>query len=183
MNRNSPLLAPEPSHVPNHTWQVAWLSLGNTRESLRRPFQVQRNTNFRTATRGKIRAPQIVSIWEVTPWLLLKGYASFPQAPSEEASLNNRDVRGILTLLPQMEWTPRCPDFKESWISLQWIECRLVFHLTKWKDVWIPCGDLIERRRSLPHLDWRPHIALTTREANGVQCFKSWRCLTLVENW
>ena len=56
---------------------------------------------------------------------------NFPQAPQEEASLSNRYVRGTLSLLPQVEWTPRCPDSKEGRISLQWLECRLFFHLIR----------------------------------------------------
>ena len=54
----------------------------------------------------------------------------FRQAPQEEASLRNRYVRGTLNLLPQVEWTPRCPDSNEGRISLQWLECRIIFHLT-----------------------------------------------------
>ena len=56
------------------------------------------------------------------PWLRLKRYANFPQAPQEEASLSNRYVRGTLSLMPQVEWTLRCPDSKEAQISLQWLE-------------------------------------------------------------
>ena len=51
------------------------------------------------------------------------------KGPQEEASLSNRYVRGTLSLQPQVEWTPRCPDLKEGQIALQWLECRLVFHL------------------------------------------------------
>ena len=40
-------------------------------------------------------------------------------------------VRGTLTLLPKMEWIPRCTDSIEGRISLQGLECRLIFHLTK----------------------------------------------------
>ena len=31
----------------------------------------------------------------------------------------------------KVEWTPRCPDSKEGRVSLQWIKCRLIFHLTR----------------------------------------------------
>ena len=31
------------------------------------------------------------------------------------------------------------PDSKESLISLQWLKFSIVFHLTRWRDVWIPC--------------------------------------------
>ena len=40
-------------------------------------------------------------------------------------------VRGCLSLLPQVEWTLRCSASKEGRISLQWLECRLIFHLTR----------------------------------------------------
>ena len=63
--------------------------------------------------------------------ILLKRYATYPQAPQEEPSLSNRYVRGTLNMLPHMQWILRFPDLKESRISLQWLECRLVFHLTR----------------------------------------------------
>ena len=44
-------------------------------------------------------------------------------------SLSNRYVRVTLCILSQVEWTARDPDSKEGWISLQWLEFRLVFHL------------------------------------------------------
>ena len=74
------------------------------------------------------------------------------------------------------------PESKEGQISLQWLKFRLVFHVTRWRDVWIPCGETRESRRSPPHLDRGNHITLTPQEAHGVQCFKRWRCLTLLEN-
>ena len=40
-------------------------------------------------------------------------------------------MRGTLSLLPQVEWTPRCPDSKEGQISLQCLERSDVFHLTR----------------------------------------------------
>ena len=55
----------------------------------------------------------------------------FPQTPQEEFSVSNRYVRGTLCFLPEVEWTPRCTDSKEGRISLQWLKCRLVFHLTR----------------------------------------------------
>ena len=61
----------------------------------------------------------------------MKRYTDFPQAPQEEASLSSRYVTGTLSLLPQVEWTPRCTDLKEGRISLQWLEFRLIFHLTR----------------------------------------------------
>ena len=31
----------------------------------------------------------------------------------------------------EVQWTPRCPDSKEGWVSLQRLKCRLIFHLTR----------------------------------------------------
>ena len=82
-----------------------------------------------------------------------------------------------------LKWNvPREALHQKGWISLQWLKFRLVFHVTRWRDVWVPCGDHGESRRSPPHLDRGNHITLTPREAHGIQCFKRWRCLTLLEN-
>ena len=110
------------------------------------------NINFSTVTQGKHHAPHIVSRWELIPCLWLNRLATFPQATQEEFSLSNRYVRGTLFFLFQLEWTPRSPYSKEGRISLQWLKFRLIFHLTRWRDVWIPCGDPRESRRSPPHL-------------------------------
>ena len=56
---------------------------------------------------------------------------SFTQTPQEEAPHSNKYVRATLSLLPQWEWSPRCPDLTEDRISLQWLECRIIFHLTR----------------------------------------------------
>ena len=60
-----------------------------------------------------------------------KRCASFPQASQEEFSLSSRDVRGTVSFLSEVEWTPRGPDSKEGPISLQWLKFRLVFLLTR----------------------------------------------------
>ena len=138
---------------------------------------------FQHSNSRKFCAPHIISRWELIPWLRMKNEAIFWEAPLEEASLSKRYVRGTLVLLSQVEWTPRCPDSKEGQISLQWLECTLVFHLTRWRDVWISCGDHRESPRCPPHLDRRPHIPLTPREGCRVQRFRRWRCMTLLENW
>ena len=121
--------------IPHHTGQLAWLLLGNSRDSLRQPSKVCRNTNFSTGTRGKLHAPHIISRRELIPRILLKRWTTFPQAPQEEPSLSNRYVRGTQILLPHVQWIPRFPDSKESRISLQWLECRLVFYVTIERDV------------------------------------------------
>ena len=63
------------------------------------------NTNFSTATRGKLHAPHIVPRWELIPCLLLKVWTNFPPALQEEFSLSSREVRGTLCFLSQVEWT------------------------------------------------------------------------------
>ena len=69
---NSPSLASEQCPVPHHTGQLAWLPLGNSRDSLTHPSQVYWNTNFSTLTRGKLHAPHIISRTELIPRILLK---------------------------------------------------------------------------------------------------------------
>ena len=179
---NSPALASEQCPIFHHTVQLAWLPLGNSRDSLKLQSQVYMNINFSRATWGKHHAPHIIPRWELIPCCWLKWRASFPQAPQEKFSLSSRDVRGTLCFLSQVEWTPRGHDSKEGPISLQWLIFRLFFHLSRWRHVWIPYGDPWERRRCPPHLDRGLHIPLTPREAHGIQCFIRWRCLTLLEN-
>ena len=48
MRTNYRALASEQCPVPDHTGQLAWLPLGTSRDSLRHPSQVYRNTNFST---------------------------------------------------------------------------------------------------------------------------------------
>ena len=71
---------------------------------------------------------------------------------SLKRSLPSAIVRGTLSLLPQVEWIPRCPDSKEGQIFLQWLECRLLFHRTRWSNVWMPCGDTKDSPRCPTHL-------------------------------
>ena len=72
MMPESPAFSPEQSPVPRHTRQVAWLPLCNSRDSLRHPSEVYRNTKFSTETRGKLHAPHIVSGRQLIPRILLK---------------------------------------------------------------------------------------------------------------
>ena len=158
MVTNSPALPSEQCPIPHHTGQLTWFPLGNSRDSLRHPSQVYRNINFSAGTRGKLHAPHITSRRELIPRILLKRYATFPQAPQEEPSLSNLYVRGTQNLLPHMQVIPRFPDSKESRISLQCLECRFVFHLTRKRDVCIFCAVPRESDSSLPHLERGPHI-------------------------
>ena len=72
MTTNSPALASEQCPIPHNSGQLAWLPLGNQRDSLRHPSQVYRNTNFSTGTRGKLHAPHIISRRQLIPRILLK---------------------------------------------------------------------------------------------------------------
>ena len=72
MMTNSPALASEQFPVPNHTEQLAWLPLGNSRDSLRHPSQVYWNTNFSRGTRETLHAPHIISRRELISTILLK---------------------------------------------------------------------------------------------------------------
>ena len=161
---------------------MAWLPWGIDRDSLRHPSQVDMNINISTATRVKLHAPHNVPSWELIPCLWLKIWANFPPAPQVEFSLSNRYVRGTLCYLSQVEWTAKDPVSKDSRISLQCLKIRLVFHLTRWRDVWIPCGDPRESHSSPPHLDRGNLITLIPRGTHGIQGFKRWQCLTLFEN-
>ena len=182
MKPTSPSFAPSLSRVAQHTVQVAWLPWGIDRDSLRHPSQVDMNINISTATRGMLHAPHIIPRWELIPCLWLKIWANFPPAPQVELSLSNRYVTGTLCFLSQVECSAWDPDWIEGWISLQRLKFRILFHLTRWRDVWIPCGDRRESRSSPPHLDRGNHITLIPREAHRIQGFKRWRCLTLFEN-
>ena len=117
--------------VSYHTGQLAWLPLCNFRDSLRHPSQAYRNTYFSTGTRGKLHAPHIVPRRELILRILLKTLATFQHAPQKEPSLSNRYVTGTQNLLAHVQWILRFPDSKESQISLQCLECRLVIHLTR----------------------------------------------------
>ena len=143
------------------------------------------NINISRATRGKFHAPHNVQRWELIPCLWLNILANFPPAPQVEFSFSNRYVRGTLCFLSKVEWTPRDPDLKEGRISMKWLKFRLVLHLTRWRDLWIPCGDPREIHSSPPHMDRGNHITLIPREAHGIQGFKgddAWLFLKMDRN-
>ena len=134
MRTNSPALASEQCPIPDHTGRVSWLLLGNSRDSIRQPSQVYRNTNFSLGTRGKLHALHIV-LRRADPQYSIKEVGHLPTTPREEPSLSSRYVRGTLNLLRHVQWIPRFPELNESRISLQWLDCRLVFLLTIQRDV------------------------------------------------
>ena len=129
LTTNPPALASEECPIPDDTGRLASLPLGNSRDSLRHPSQVYRNTNFSFGTRGKLHALHIVSR-RADSQDSIKEVGLIPTTAQEEPSLRNRSVRGTLNLLRHLQWIPRFPESKESWISSQWLECRLVFLLT-----------------------------------------------------
>ena len=129
MTTNPTDLASEQCPIPDHTGRLAWLPLGNSRDSLRHPPQVYRNKSFNLGTRGKLRALHIVSR-RAESHDSIKEVGHIPTTPEEEPSLSNLYVRGTLNLLHHVQWIPRFPESKESRITLQWLECRPVFLLT-----------------------------------------------------
>ena len=129
MTTNPIAFASEQWPIPDHTGRLAWLPLGNSRDSLRHPSQVYRNTSFSLGTRGKLHALHIV-LRSADSQDSIKEVGHIPTIPQEEPSLSNRYVRGTLNLLRHVQWIPRFTESKESRISLQWLECRLVFLLT-----------------------------------------------------
>ena len=128
MTTNSASLASEQCPFPDYPARLAWLPLGNSRDSLSHLSQVYRNTNFSLGSRGKLHALHIVSR-RTDSQDSIKEVGHIPTTPQEEPSLSNRYVRGTLNLLRHVQWIPRFPKSKESRISLQWLECRLVFLL------------------------------------------------------
>ena len=128
MTTNPPALASEQCPIPDHTGRLAWLH-GISRDSLRHPSQVYRNTNFNLGTRGKLYALHIVSR-RADSQDSIKEVGHIPTTPQEEPSLSNQYVRGTLNLLRHVQCIPRFPESKESQISLQCLECRLVILLT-----------------------------------------------------
>ena len=129
MTTNSPALSSEQWPLPDHTGRLAWLPLGNSIDSLRQPSQVYRNSNFSLGNRGKLHVLHIV-LRRADSQDSIKEVGHIPTTPQEEPSLSNGYVRGTLNLLHHMQWIPRFPESKESRISLQWLECRLIFLLT-----------------------------------------------------
>ena len=134
MTTKSPALSSENCPSPDHTGRLASVPLDNSRDSLRHPCQVYRNTNFSLGTRGKLHALHIIPR-RADSQHSIKEIGHIPTTPQEEPSLSSRYVRGTLNLLCQVQWIPRFPEWKESGISLPWLECRLVFLLTIQRDV------------------------------------------------
>ena len=131
---NSTALASEQCPIPDHKGRLAWLPLGNSRDSLRHPSQVYRKTNFSLGNQGKLHALHIDSRRDDSQDSI-KEVGLIPTSTQEERSLSNQYVRWTLNLLGHMQWIPKFPESKECRISLQWLECRLIFLLTIQRDV------------------------------------------------
>ena len=106
MMANSHALASEQCPIPDHTGRLAWLPLGNSRDSLRHPSQVFINTNFSLGTRRQLHALHIDSRGADSQDSI-KELGQIPTTPQEEPSLSNRYVRGTLYLLHHVQWIPR----------------------------------------------------------------------------
>ena len=129
MMTNSHALASEQCPIPDRTGRLSWLPLSNSRDFLRHPSQVYRNTDFSLGARVMLHALHIVSRIADSPDSI-KEVGHIPTTPQVEPSLSNQYVRGTLNLLRHVQWIPRFPESKESRISLQWLKYRLVFILT-----------------------------------------------------
>ena len=180
MTTNSPALDSEQCRIPDHTGRLAWLPLGNSRDSLRRTSQVYRNTNFILGTPGKVHALHIVSR-RADSQDFIKEVAHIPTTLQEEPSLSNRYVRGTLNLWRHVQWIPRFPESKESRISLQWLECTLVF-FSQYKGMSEYSVQSLEKTLCPTSSGQGASHHLTLREAHGVQYFERGRGLTLLEN-
>ena len=159
---------------------IGLASLGNSRDSLRHPSQVYRNTNFSLGIRGKLHALHI--FWRrADSQDSIKEVGHIPTTPQDEPSLSNRYVRGTLNLLRHVQWIPRFPESKESRISLQWLECTLVF-FSQYKGMSEYSVQPLEKTLRPTSSGQGASHHLTLREAHGVQYFERGRGLTLVEN-
>ena len=87
--------------IPYHTGQLAWLPLGNSRDSLRHPSQVYRNTNFSTGTRRNLHVPHVVR----------EKRADSQDSIKEVGHLSTSTSRGAF---PQQSVCERDPEFAAS---------------------------------------------------------------------
>ena len=128
MTTNSHALASEMPYSTSYR-MIGLASFGQLQRFPQTPISICRNTNFILGTRGKLHALHIISR-RADSQDSIKEVGHIPTTPQEEPSLSSWYVRGTLNLLRHVQWIPRLPESKESRISLQWLECRLVFLLT-----------------------------------------------------
>ena len=89
MTANHATLDSEKCPIPDHTGRFAWLPFCNSRDSLRHPSQVYRNTNFSLGNRGKLHALHIV-LRRADSQDSFKEVGHIPTTPQVEPSLSNR---------------------------------------------------------------------------------------------
>ena len=171
MMPDSPVFDLVQSPIPHPTREVACLTLGNYRDSLIYPSQIQRNTNFTTGTRGKLQGRHIISRRERVPRVLLQKQANFLQAPQEYPFLSNRYVRGSLSLLPQIEQIRRCPNSKECRFPCRGLNAGSSF-IAQEKAMYESLVENLEKDLGARLIWTGSSHPLTLREVRGVQCFK-----------
>ena len=74
---------------------------------------------------------------------------------------------------PEMPWVERSPNYPAE------DSCRLIVHITRWNDFWVPCRDPKESPRPPLHLKKGTNMPLKTRKSREFHCFKCCRCLTI----
>ena len=77
---------------------------------------------------------------------------------------------------PEIPWLERSPNFPAE------ASCRLIVHITRWKDDWVPCRDPRKSPRLPLPFKNGSNMPLTNRKPHGGHCFKFWRCLTIFFN-
>ena len=139
MRPDSPALHAEQFHVPKQKCKEPRFAWWNSIESPRTLSQDEKNSDV---TSGK----QNSLVYHKSNWdevhIPCIGSIAVPCSTSYRIS-GLTSFRNIQTSPPH----------------LQWLECRLVFHLTRWRVVWVTCGLPRECRRSSPRLDTGSHIS------------------------
>ena len=80
---------------------------------------------------------------------------------------------------PEMPWLERSPNLPVE------ASCMLIVHITRWKDVWVPCRDSTESPRPPLHLKKGPNMPLTTRnhvEFTASNIDDAWQFFNIVRN-
>ena len=180
MTTNHPAVASEQCPIPDHTGGLAWLPLGNFRNSLRHPSEVYRNTNFSLGPRGKLHALHIVSR-RADSQDSIKEVGQISTTPQEEPSLSNRYVRGTLNLLRHVQWIPRFRESKESQIICSGLNAGSFF-FSQYKGMSEYSVQYLEKTLCPASSGQGASHHLTLGEAHRVQYFERGRGLTLLEN-
>ena len=132
MRTNCHALASDQCPIHHHTGHLPWLPLSNLRDSLRHPSQDYRNTNFSSASRGKLHALSIVSrraksqvsIKEVGHLQTGTSRGAFPQLSVCERDPEFAASRAVDT---KISWLER----KSYFIAVTWMQAHLSSHKIK----------------------------------------------------